>query len=527
MFIDLRNIDSQTEWQADVCIIGGGPAGIAIAKELLSSRLRVLIIESGGIDFDADTQALYSGENVGLEYASLDTCRLRYWGGTTNHWEGLCGTLSPIDFEKRDWVPLSGWPISRADLDPFYARAHRLLRLGPYVYDPRKWATPFHKLNPFPDTKFVPEFFQISDPPARVGPDHHAAFEKAANLSVLLHSNVTSIQLDEQGTGVKQLNIATLNGRRATVRARAIVLACGGVENPRLLMTSNDVQANGIGNDKDWVGRCFMEHPEFPKAAYGLLQGDVRWALSFSRWDEPARSQMHLRASDALQRSEGILNTCLLIIPSLPEDPTSGYRALSRLKKGSETWGSMFQDIGRALMDPGDIIDGARTRITNDFYVPRLTGHGDIHVHAKIEQSPNPDSRVLLDAERDALGMQRVKLDWRMTELDKKSLTTTVQSFAAALGSRAQGRLRVDETLVAGKPDWPNDVAWGYHHIGTTRMSDSRDTGVVDANCRVHGVRGLYVAGSSVFPTGGYINPTLTIVALAIRLADHLQKELL
>lgn len=527
MFIDLRGADDQTEWQADVCIVGGGAAGIAIAKELMGSRLRVLLIESGGIEFEPDTQELYTGENVGLEYASLDTARLRYWGGSTNHWEGKCGPLSPIDFEKRDWVPLSGWPMTFAELERFYPRAHEFLRIGPYVYDPMQWPTPFHRLNPFPSGTFEPEFFQFSNPPMRAGADHHVAFDEAGNAKVLLHANVTKIQLDAQGTGVRHLELATLTGRRATARARAVVLACGGIETPRLLLASNDVQANGVGNGTDWVGRCFMEHPEFPKAALGALRGDVRWAMAFSRWEHaPADSQMHLRTSDDLQRSEQILNTGVAILTVLPEKESSGYKALSRLRKGSESWGDMFRDMGYALIDPVDVVDGIFTKLTNDFYVPRLYGRPDIHVHVKMEQAPNPDSRVLLDSARDALGMPRVKLDWRLTELDRHTLATTVHRMAELIGNRAHGRLKIDKALLPGGEGWPEDFAWGYHHMGTTRMSETPQTGVVDANCKVHGVHGLYVAGSSVFPTGGYINPTLTLVALAIRLSDHLKKEL-
>ena len=524
MFLDLRAADTPDRFEADVCIVGAGAAGISLATALAGSKLRVLLLESGGMEFDAATQELYSGAMAGLEYAALDTARLRWFGGTTNHWLGMSAPLQPIDLARRDWVPMSGWPIGRAELDPFYARAQPVLDLGPFDYDTQRWLARFHRHNPFPPEGFVPEFWQNSHPPTRMGEKYAAAIRAAENVTAVLHANVTGIRLAADGGRVERLELRTLEGRAATVRARAVVLACGGIENARLLLASDDVRPAGVGNDRDMVGRCFMEHPELWKPAVGVLEGDLQWALAFRSGETSPYNIMHLRPSDAMQAREGILNTSLHVTTRLRSDPGAGYAALGRARQGG--WWERARALGSALVDPGDVLDGVYSRFVDRQYIPRLVGPTEAMIRVRSEQSPDRDSRVTLDGERDALGMRRVRLDWRMNALDKRTVAVALEAFARELGRLRRGRLRIEEWVGADATSWPDSLEWGYHHMGTTRMSADPREGVVDADCAVHGVGGLYVAGSSVFPTGGYVNPTLTIVALALRLGDHLRGKL-
>jgi len=232
MFSDAREVEDGAIIEGDICIVGAGAAGITLALGLLDGGRRIVLLESGGFDYDHDTQALYQGVNLGLPYYDLDVCRLRYFGGTTNHWEGRCRPLDPIDFEARPWVPHSGWPITKATLDPFYARAHEICQLGPYRYDPADWLQPGESALAFDPARITTNLWQFS-PPTRFGETYRQALAMAPDVEVLLHADVVDIATNEAGAEVDRLQVATLSGRRFGVRARAYVLACGGIENAR------------------------------------------------------------------------------------------------------------------------------------------------------------------------------------------------------------------------------------------------------------------------------------------------------
>ncbi len=527
MFMDLRKPGVPAELRADVCIIGAGPAGIVLALAFARTRHSVLMVESGGFEFDPDIQQLYSGDVVGREYGALDVVRLRYFGGTTNHWGGMCAPLQEIDFEKRDWVPLSGWPIRRSDMDPYYRQAHKILNLDKYDYDIRTWSPKSQELYPLSREKFVQSLWQFVKQPTGFGERHRKAIRESGNIRALLHANATGIRLEPSGKRVRSIELASLAGGRTKVVARNYVIACGGLENARLLLASTDVQAQGVGNGHDMVGRCFMDHPEllFPKA--GLLKGDPDWALyQRARHSVGENKLPHVRLAPQVQRDRKLLNTSLQIAAHVVPDPDAGYLALRRLREGDYEWSELLPTIGDVVTDPVDVARGAYAAVSGQQYVPPQDDDTVLELHSRTEQAPNPDSRVTLIAERDALGMQRIALDWRLSEIDKITVRTMMEMFAAELGRVGLGRMRLDDWLVADDKTWSEDLGWGYHHMGTTRMSDDPRTGVVDANCQVHGIDGLHIAGSSVFPTCGYVNPTLSIVALAVRLGDHLKRRL-
>ena len=261
MIIDFRTLEDHSVIEADLCIVGAGAAGITLAREFLTSKLRVVVIESGGFEPDSGTQSLYRGENVGFKYYPLETCRLRFFGGTTGHWNGQCSPLSEIDFEERPWVPSSGWPIAKADLDPFYKRAHLILGLGPYVYDDDVWRMlqmDGPRLDP---TKVEVRFWQFSRR-LRFGQVYRQDMQAAHNVHVYLHANLLNIQTNRDGSVVDNVEIRSLDGKSGKVKAKTFVLAAGAIENARLLLLSNRVEPMGIGNRFGFVGRFFMEHPE-------------------------------------------------------------------------------------------------------------------------------------------------------------------------------------------------------------------------------------------------------------------------
>ena len=489
MLIDTQRIQSGRVIRADVCIAGAGAAGIAIARALSSQGVSVCLLESGGLDFDEDHQSLYEGQldsSIPPRNPSyLTRSRLRYFGGSTNHWNGWCRPLDELDFSVRSWVPDSRWPIGRSELIPYYDRAAELVAIVPFD-DSRdeglEWAPQFVLLD---DPSFLWKRFHYS-PPTRFGSRYRTELAEASNVEVHLHANVVGIDADETGSRVKRIRARTLTGIDVEVAATYYVLAAGGIENARLLLISDGVHKSGLGNDRDVVGRYFMEHPHLDSAGYVVLTDALPQPRVYGRRE---RMRAVLCPSEALQREYQLLNLCI----------TFNFRSRRRT--------SSMDHLKAAVSD----LDRLGADSSN--------GRGDWSgLFVRAEQSPNPRSRVKLADELDPLGMRRVELVWQMTERDIGSIRRALEVLGLKLGQAGRGRVRVN---IREMDPWIG-VGGGSHHMGTTRMSDHASRGVVDADCRVHGLANLFVAGSSVFPTVGFANPTFTVVALALRLAEHL-----
>lgn len=272
MIFDYNTAHTGAVIETDLCIIGAGAAGITIAREFVDTPVRVCLIESGSDEIDYETQVLYQGENIGRDYYDLDVSRLRFFGGTTNHWGGRSRPLAEIDFQKRDWVPFSGWPINLSDVEPFYPRAHDICRIGPYFqYGTDVWDLIGVAPPAFDSEELTSIFWQYSRTydadiddyrPVSFGRDYRSVLKEAENLDVFLNANLTDIRLTDNAAAVNYVEIRSLSGKSAVVKARVIVLACGAIEIPRILLSSNNVETAGVGNRYDLVGRFFMEHPD-------------------------------------------------------------------------------------------------------------------------------------------------------------------------------------------------------------------------------------------------------------------------
>jgi choline dehydrogenase-like flavoprotein len=509
--------------ETDVCIIGAGAAGISLARRLADGRRRILLVESGGMDFDPDTQDLYSGQDLGRPYFDLAAARLRYFGGSTNHWEGWCGPMDAADFEKQEWIAYSGWPISLEDLMPYYREAQTFNELGAWGYDDSIWSRFGMDAPPVDREKLMTYFWQFADVPVRYGAKFMSE-DLRERIDVLLMANATDIRLDTSGKAVEAVEVKSLNGKSALIKARQFVLACGGIENPRLLLASNSVQTKGIGNDRDLVGRYFMEHPH---VSVGRLVGPglSDWMEHYNTfYIDKVKYQPGAQVTPDLRRALNIANVVVEFFPV--EDPNAGLSALRRLRDAvsadNRDWARMGEDLWRVVVDLDDVARQAWRRIVQNRGA--MASFSSLDLLVRSEQTPNPASRVLLVDERDALGMPRAGLEWRLNEIDSLTVKAAVDVVAAEAGRLGIGRVKLLESVEAG--DWMAEMVGGWHHMGTTRMADDASRGVVDRNCRVHGIDNLYIAGSSVFTTGGFTNPTLTIVALAYRLADHLKTRL-
>jgi hypothetical protein len=374
-------------------------------------------------------------------------------------------------------------------------------------------------LNP---DKVVPRFWQFS-PPTRFGPKYRDELDASTNIQVYLHCNVTNIQTNEFANSViNYLDVRSLDGQSGRITAKIVVLACGGLENPRVLLTSNKVTADGVGNENDLVGRYFMAHPH-AHCADVMTADPTRFLDTFGKRTLPqAPLRPGLCPGERLMRENKILNSA---VPARYV-PNAGVGAATKMYKALVR-GRMPDDIAEKLyaiisyLD--DVAATAYRRVAQG--KPVVSGLKSVFLATQSEQAPNPDSRVSLIDKKDALGLNRIQLDWRTTEIDKHTIRTMIRTIGAELGRLGYGRIRMWDWLVEKNSNWPPSFNGSNHHIGTTRMTDDPKTGVVDKNRRVHSVNNLYIAGSSVFTTSGYANPTLTIVALALHLADHLKQE--
>lgn len=528
MIIDLRSIPDNSFLSCDLCIIGGGAAGITMALEFAETGIEVILLESGGLEFEDETQALYQGEDIGLPYFDIEYARLRYFGGTTNHWGGWCRPLEPIDFENRDWVAHSGWPISYEQFAAYLPRAGNLVQIENNTYDATYWLK--HEaeitgrnhehyeqaLSHF-DKDFTLGMFHFS-PPTKFGEAYRSSLNKSGNIKVLLNANVTSIDTLSNPNLVDQLSVKTLNGKHSSIKADQVVLATGGIENARLLLASNQTHAQGLGNTHDLVGRYFADHIELD-SGYVLSTQDPEALRLLAEYQDSVRFSLDI--SPGTQRSKKMMNIGLTLTEVPNKARTAdGVGAARRLKKsidGGRWPDNFFSDVGSAIMDIDDVISymGSKTKIGTD---------GLFLIKSRVEPQPNPKSRITLSEDKDALGMPRVKLDWQLTELDYNSVYEMQSMFGKFLGTARLGRINIE--LDKKFENWPSVTDGGYHHMGTTRMANSSSSGVVDKNCKVFGIENLYIAGSSVFPTYGKANPTINLIALTLRLADHLKVKM-
>ena len=513
MLLDARSLPQDAVIEADICIVGAGAAGIAMARELIGQPLQVVLLESGGLDFDPDVQALYAGEVAGAPSAALDELRLRYFGGTSNHWMGYCRPFDPLDFAARPWVPSSGWPIGPAELAPWYAKAGRVLELESEDYGTAHWQAHIAPLleGPLTSGRLRAAVFQQS-PPTRLGERYRQELERAGNIRTLLNANLVDIVTEPTARVVTELAVACLDGRRLAVRPKIAVLACGGIENPRLLLNARGTAAAGLGNGHDMVGRCFMDHPTY-EAADILLDVDPDLA-------RPPATQLIdtlIGLDPAVEQAESLCRFATFVFPRREAGvEAAGYRAMRDITKALRRGrlpDHLWQLIGTAVGD----LDG----VAGDLWQRFVAETPVLAVRIHPEVAPNRDSRVTLAAGRDALGLQQARLDWRLSEIDRRTIRRGLGILGEELGRHGLGRLRLAPWVLEEPFEVPGNGA--YHHVGTTRMSDDRHQGVVDRHGLIHGMANLYIAGSSVFPTCGYANPTLTIMALALRLADRLK----
>jgi choline dehydrogenase-like flavoprotein len=517
MFLNAQALPDRERLIRDICIVGGGAAGLTIAHELGRAGIRVIVLEAGDVVTRRAAQQLYGGSSAGEPYYSLDECRFRLLGGSTGYWGGWCRPLDVYDFEAVDWVADSGWPFDRSMLEPFYRRAQAICGLGPFEYGPGPWRTARESLLVTERTgRFEDAVFQIR--PLRFGDVYGKAARASACVDVLINATAVALTVDASGRRVVAVQAATPRRRSIVVSAGVVVIAAGGIENARILLAARR-SSRLLRDTGDAVGRYFADHLHVP---IGVLRASDSAAAGFyqPRGRHGVTVRGALRLSDAARRAERMLGLGVTL-HSL-DDPHD-VLSISQVSRPYMLLAQAVRAVrhGRLPSAPGTaaaaILGSAPElcRLVYRRYVKRPARA--FVIGCRAEQLPNPDSRVTLDAQCDALGLPKARLEWRLSSCD----VDTVERGQALLGKAL--RDHDFEMFPAEAPTgWRRSIAGGAHHMGTTRMHRDPARGVVDEHCRVHGTTNLYVAGSSVFPTSGWAPPTLTIVALALKLADTL-----
>ncbi len=548
MIVNAESPGTAGDISTRVCIIGAGPAGISLALRLAEAGLDILLVAGGALEEEPRHQSLYAGEVADPALHSPTTeYRHRQFGGSTATWGGRCMPFDPIDFDKRDWIEGAEWPISHAEIARYYPAAASLAEIGDPEFSASRAVDGGMRpmIENFAGPHFSQDAIERFSCPTPFGQRYRGRIERAQNVTALLNAHATEI-LSENGKATGAV-LRTFAGSEIRVSADAFVLAAGGLEVPRLLLASRNGGEIGIGNRSDQVGRNYLCH-------IAGTMGEVRfdpartqvWHGYDRAWDGVyCRRRLSLRPE--VQRERQVGNIVMRLHHPRLADPEHGRGILSAIYlarpfiryeyakrlHGDDQPGLLgyLRHAGNVLREPfgtaGFLLNWARVRTLADRKFPSLivaprNGIYSLDIHA--EQVPNPESRVTLGEGRDALGMPRLRVDWRHRPLDFHTVAVALDLLRQDLAGQQLGELTYREEDI--QTAMIREGAYGGHHIGTARMSASPEDGVVDRDCRVHGTDNLFVASSAVFPTSSQANPTLTIIALALRLADYLKARL-
>ena len=546
MIQDLDETEDGARFAADIVVVGGGVAGITLAMKLAEASRSVILLEAGGPSYEEPSQQIYEGDVADEAlHPATRTYRQRRLGGTSTIWGGRCVPFDSMDFAQRPWIAHSGWPFPLHELQPFYPESNALCEAGRFAYTAEQAFPGGVKpiLSGFAGQRFDDNSLERFSCPSNFARRYGKRLASDRNIRTLLHANVTAINANGAGR-VDSVTVQTLGGKRFEVSAARFVLAMGGLEIPRLLLSSQAGQPGALGDGSDWIGRGYMCHIA---GTIGSLQAAEGVAVEHGyhvaqegtycrrRFTLKPQAQQDLAVGNFVARlhhpripdpshKSGFLSALFLAKPLI------SYEYSKRLHGGDKaSLPNLLAHARNIATDPlstGSVLAHwafahtlAERKFPSIIVKPRS---GRYSVDFNAEQEPNPDSRITLTRERDRLGMPKMRVDWRHTANDMRTVRLSLRALAADLEASRSGTLQFDDDEV--ELCALRDGAYGGHHVGTTRMSASPRSGVVNSDCRVHGTPNLYVASSSVFPTSSHANPTLTVVAMTLRLADHLQK---
>jgi choline dehydrogenase-like flavoprotein len=534
----------------DVCIVGCGPAGLTVCAELIDSGRRICLIESGGFDKSSFGDGLRHVVQTGLKLD--DESQERRFGGTSETWSGLCAPLDPIDFARRSFSHHIGWPINNEDLRPYYERAVRYGFPAAELFDRSRMVLHGSTPTPPPPWESCEEkLFLKPSPIYRFGSELRQTISRANNVDLFINATViqlTAVRGDQRGRARVQWVICrTPDGKELRIGAEIFVVATGAIETPRLLLNSRGSDGGPLGNEHDQVGRYLMNHPKGRSGTVRLSKPlPLSRCFSWKSYDE-GTGFVGVRLRDKVQARDGWLNSYATVAAHYPwsnrREPEAFRAVLAELKAVVPLFlGWRRRDTTRLELSRKYMADlrslRSRWRPLAAAIVHALLclpvaiwlsalrlmrgRSGEVETLSFMnyaEMEPNPDNRVTLSDQVDAFGMPLPHVTHRLSRRDVDSILALQQSVARELALQGY-----NGTLETSRETLASEICGdACHYLGTTRMGDDPSSSVVNADQRVHSVDNLYISGGAVFPSSGCANPTMTIVALAIRLADHLR----
>lgn len=555
MLVDAERLVDGETLNGDVAVVGAGPAGIVLSLELARAGLEVVVIESGRDRFSAAIQAL--GDTPHLDprfHAPMSEMTRRQIGGASIIWGGRCVPYDPVDFDDRPYIPDASWPLRYADVEPHFQRASRYFFCGNAEFDLAKIPGVEQKsiVPGLPDGEVRTTTLERWSLPTNFGKEYLADLRSSPRIRLVYGLTCTGLESRDSGRRLEGIEARTLGGRTLRVRARAYVLACGGLETTRLLLVSDGKLPGGIGNHSGLLGRYYMGHLSGRIASACFTTPPERTVFGFDRDPERVYLRRRFTFTPEFLHEKRLPNIAAWLVNPDIWDPSHGSGVLSfaYLALTSPRFGRYFAPEAIRKAATGDLPERVvRPHVRNmlrnawstlvfvpsfgykrfvawrkvpGFFVYSAANRYPLHYHA--EQVPNRESRVSLADDVDALGMRKLRIDLRYSAQDVDGVIRAHQFWDEYLRRTGCGRLEYR----AGDREanvW-EQAGDGSHQVGTTRMSARPGDGVVDPDCRVHGFDDLFVASSSVFPTSGQANSTFMIVVFALRLADHLRTAL-
>lgn len=487
MLTDLATVKSLTPKQYDAVIAGGGPAGITLARKLAAGGKSVALLEGGALGYTPESQNLYQLSEQSDDFTKMyfASTRLRYFGGTSNHWAGRCSPIRDIDFTDRAEVySESGWPLPLTAIAPYLAEARDILD----VAEPQDFPIT-------PGTIDLQEGFEpdvaLLSKPTRFANKYLDEIKASDNIELFVNANLVEIRLTEDLGSTESYRVRNFAGDEFLFTGDVHILALGAIENARLLLASNNQLKEGVGNAGGMAGACYMDH-------YNITMGE--FAANYSAWGDADKMSFYTTEDFITQHQVGSSNVTIKY-----GAPIKTYGSFAGVKKFLATQAC---NLG---------MEGAMQSLF-PFHCPD-TGL----ITTLTEQEPSRSNRVVLTDEVDALGLPKAVVEWSLTDFDQRTIREIAKEMAVQMTDAGLGRVQLPEFIVDESIDIP---FYGHaHHLGTTRMAQTADDGVVDTDCRVFGNQNLYVAGSSIFPRGGAHNPTMPLIQFALRLSDHLLAE--
>ena len=501
-----------------ICIIGSGVGGGTLVHKIAQQNRDFVVIEAGDLKGNSN---IVGEEVVGIDFAvkthsSIRSHRSIQLGGTSNLWHGVLAPLDKIDFEKRDWIPYSGWPVTLTDLEPYYQQAAEILRVKEFDYF-QEDGLPASLRDKLKDIRFdggylKNKLFQQPLPPTNFKHIVIEAVAKSPNRHCYYNAVVLELITDQDGKKIDKLLVSTGNNKTFEVRADQFIIAAGALETPRLLLNSKRTQKKGLGNGSDKVGRFLMNHPMGNLCQVQFLQPQKAPIYSTFKYRDDMKITSGLEMTNQFQKKLRLPNHNFYLRPSFIKGIDNRSEQIKLSLLACKDGGVTFRDVWQVVTH----INVIRQILTYKLSLNVTFKYADLFF--LTEQIPNPNSTVSLSDKKDQFDYPIAKINWQLLPEDIASVRVWYELLIKEIFPKEYFKF----THTLKDFDWDNIFIACIHHVGTARMADNEQQGVVDRNLKVFGVDNLYVCDGSIFTTAGNANISFTISAFACRLSDYL-----